>query len=149
MDPDNNDDDDNIIVIVVVLLLLLSSASIRGRCCRAAFRCAVSVATTVMGWRDANVMCFCIHSTDDVGVICSSVCISIDQFLARNRFELISVDYFWRNVGGSCSPLTAFGATPVRVSIRTDNDGVIRCPVCALVALLGGLTAPPDDFGAT
>ena len=97
----DNDDDDNDDVSVVFLSLLLSFASFRSRCYRAAFCCAVSVATTVMGWRDADGRCFCFRPTDDVDVVCCPVCISVDRFWARRRLELISVDHFWRDVGGS------------------------------------------------
>ena len=45
--------------------------------------------------------------------------------------------------------MTVFGATPVEVVITTDDDVFVRRPVCALVALLGALTAPPAGFGAT
>ena len=130
-------DDDNDDVSVVFLSLLLSFLSVCDCCCWAAFHRAMSVATAVMGWRNADGRRFYFRSMDDVDVICRLVCIFVDRFLAQCRLVLISVNHFWRRVGRSCSLSTVFGATPVGVVITTDNDGVVRRPVYALVALLG------------
>ena len=148
MGDDDDDDDDNVSVVVSLLLLSLF-ASVRGRWYQAVFRHAVSSATTVMGWCDADGRRFYFCLMVDVDVVYRPICISVDRFLAQHRWELISVNLFWRDVGGSCSLSTVFGTTQVGVVITTDNDGVIRRPVCALVALLGALTASPAGFGAT
>ena len=95
MGDDDNDDDYDVSIGVggeffsggsAVSLLSFSFSSVHGRCCQAAFRCAISLETTRM-----------------VVII----------------------------------PSTGFGAKQVGFVIMTDNDGVLRHPVCALVAYWG------------
>jgi len=114
--------------------LLFSFSSIRSCCHRVAFHCVISNDNYVLARRRWEVDLF---QTDNDGVVHCPVCISVNRFLARRRWELISVDRFWRDIGGSCSPSTVFGTTQVGFIITTDDNRVIRRPVCALVACWG------------
>jgi len=91
---DDDDDDDDVVSVCseffsgsfAVSLLSFSFSSVRSCCCRAAFCCAVSLATTMTCWRDADGRRFCFR---------------------RTTMALSAVPFV--------SPLTGFGATQVGV----------------------------------
>ena len=115
--------------------LFLLFSSVRDRCLPVAFRCAVSLATTIM----------VVGSDRWVLPLVIGNCIAAVVVILPQRY--------WRDADGRCfclwwtmmalsgvlfvSPSTGFGATQMGVVIMTDNDGVLRLPVCVLFAYWG------------